>query len=199
MVTSQIRYVACNNIYLSGLRSGLEAVAKNNPAWHYQLVEYSLQDHSDIQILVMDATEYHSVSDVPPDQAKALDSRRTLVLVSAWQRMLISQLANDFRCSVLCVDERSFPMRDIIQLTMKKKRYLSPMIIRRLSPAIPVEKAGFTPAETTVLKYLSKGWSGAEISKMLFRSEKTISTHKRNIMQKLGVRDDFELSQKIHA
>lgn len=63
-------------------------------------------------------------------------------------------------------------MRDIIQLTMKKKRYLSPMIIRRLSAAIPVEKAGFTPAETTVLKYLSKGWSGAEISKCCFAVRK---------------------------
>lgn len=90
-------------------------------------------------------------------------------------------------------------MREIIQLTMKKKRYLSPMIVRRSSATAPTEVVGFTPAESTVLNYLSKGWSGAEISKVLFRSEKTISTHKRNIMGKLGVKDDFELSQKIHA
>ena len=50
-----------------------------------------------------------------------------------------------------------------------------------------------TPRETEVLRRLAKGHSNGEIARELFLSEKTISTHKANLMHKLGLHNMAEL------
>ncbi|MBF2788687.1 LuxR C-terminal-related transcriptional regulator [Enterobacter asburiae] len=45
---------------------------------------------------------------------------------------------------------------------------------------------------------LKSGKTGIELSREMFRSQKTISTHKRKIMLKLGVKNDLELRKATH-
>ncbi|MCO7511920.1 LuxR C-terminal-related transcriptional regulator [Serratia fonticola] len=50
-----------------------------------------------------------------------------------------------------------------------------------------------TSREREVLHLLFDGFSLTEVAKRLKRNIKTVSAHKRNSMQKLGVYDDAEL------
>lgn len=50
-----------------------------------------------------------------------------------------------------------------------------------------------TPAELRVFKYLGLGKSRKEIAETLRISTKTISTHRNNICQKMGFKDNNEM------
>lgn len=51
----------------------------------------------------------------------------------------------------------------------------------------------FSDRELEVLRYICKGRSNEQIADLLFISEKTIATHRRNIMKKAGVKKSTEL------
>ncbi len=51
----------------------------------------------------------------------------------------------------------------------------------------------FSDRELEVLRYICKGRSNEQIADILFISEKTIATHRRNIMKKAGVKKSTEL------
>ncbi|CAM4100417.1 response regulator transcription factor [Bordetella muralis] len=51
-----------------------------------------------------------------------------------------------------------------------------------------------TLAEIEVLRLISRGLSVTQVSARLLRSKKTVSTHKRRAMAKLGVADDLSLA-----
>lgn len=53
-----------------------------------------------------------------------------------------------------------------------------------------------TKRETEVISLIAKGYSGAEISKMLILSEHTVRTHRRNILAKTNSRNSKELVKK---
>lgn len=51
----------------------------------------------------------------------------------------------------------------------------------------------FSDRELEVLRYICKGRSNEQIADILFISEKTIATHRRNIMKKAGVKKSTDL------
>ena len=51
----------------------------------------------------------------------------------------------------------------------------------------------FSDRELEILRYICKGRSNEQIADILFISEKTIATHRRNIMKKAGVRKSTDL------
>jgi two-component system response regulator EvgA len=53
---------------------------------------------------------------------------------------------------------------------------------------------GLTERELAVLRYLAKGMSNKEIGDALWLSNKTVSTHKANILAKLGLSNVVELA-----
>lgn len=57
----------------------------------------------------------------------------------------------------------------------------------------PVSSAHLSPREREVLKRLARGETNSEIARALFLSEKTISTHKTNLMAKLGLENLADL------
>lgn len=197
MFTYQIRYFPCKGIYLSGFCQGLNELMSSNPNWQYCIQPSSVPDDPAIHLMIVDATGCESLCDLPLQALGALVRKRTLVFVNANQQALTTTLVKDFGCSVLCVDERSFRIREIIESTLKKKRYLSASVLCDPHSASPVKQITFTPAECSVLQHLRKGKTGAEIAKLLFRSEKTVSSHKRSIMRKLGTKTEIELAKVI--
>jgi two-component system response regulator EvgA len=52
-----------------------------------------------------------------------------------------------------------------------------------------------TDRELTVLQYLAQGFSNKQISEKLFLSNKTISTYKTRLLQKLGVASLVDLAE----
>ncbi|WP_320726803.1 response regulator transcription factor [Enterobacter sp. 118C5] len=199
MFTFQIRYIAHPRIYLSGIRGCLDNIVHNQSHREYCFSPYVFNKKEEIHLLVIDATCHETINDFPVAVLDLLKRRSTLMLVNALQKTLIEQLEKAHCCSVLCVDEMTFDMRDILEMTMHNKRYLSPLVMRIGQQRDPEDEIALTPSEYQVMKYFGNGLSGVEISKRLFRSEKTISSHKRRIMKKLGARSDVELCQKIDS
>ena len=50
-----------------------------------------------------------------------------------------------------------------------------------------------SPRELDVLRAMAKGYSTVEISHLLFISENTVETHRKNLMQKFGARNATDL------
>lgn len=65
-------------------------------------------------------------------------------------------------------------------------RYVEPRLAEALMFSVPARLLPkLTPRETEVMHRLSKGESNGDIARALFLSEKTVSTHKTNLMAKL--------------
>ncbi|NQW92499.1 MAG: LuxR family transcriptional regulator, partial [Polaromonas sp.] len=60
------------------------------------------------------------------------------------------------------------------------------------SPPVPARQA-LSPRECQVLQRLATGQSNSVIARALFLSEKTISSHKTNLMLKLGLKNVADL------
>ncbi len=55
-------------------------------------------------------------------------------------------------------------------------------------PAIPL-----TPREEEVVKLIAEAYTNAQIAQMLHLAEKTVESHRANVLRKLGMRDRVEL------
>ncbi|MDY1038737.1 hypothetical protein GJV04_06790 [Enterobacteriaceae bacterium RIT714] len=197
MFIFQIQNHISNNIYLAGIRCSLDKLASHNPHWRYQMASAQVCPESEVHLMTFDVTHCNTTEeflscDVP-------NTPHALVLIKAAQKELLSSLVTHFNCSILCVDEVNFQMRELIETVVKNNRYLSAIATRHKTIVFPVEQAMLTRTECTILGYLGQGRSGVDISKALFRSEKTISTHKRSIMRKLKVTNDLELRKYIQG
>lgn len=56
-----------------------------------------------------------------------------------------------------------------------------------------IRKFNFSQRETEILQYITSGKSNDQIAQLLFLSENTVATHRRNIMRKAGVNKTTEL------
>lgn len=182
------------------LLHGLMACAKKlktaNPEWEYQFV-----DEGEAHLNVLDFTTRERPDSLNEDDLKLLSyypDSSTLVLLRSEQSQLAKHLIQSYRCSLLCVDECHFRMRELVESSLKKKRYVSPVFLRHCEVEEKCAlELNFTPAEYKVLHGLCRRETGTEMSAKLFRSQRTISSHKRSIMRKLGVKDAFELHQVL--
>ncbi|HMO19212.1 MAG TPA: response regulator transcription factor [Oligoflexia bacterium] len=76
------------------------------------------------------------------------------------------------------------------------KKYISPTIAEHLvNPISGGVIANLSNREKEVFKLLAEGKKNKEIAKILFVSQRTIDTHRLNIMRKLGANTNSELTQ----
>lgn len=194
MALYNILYLSQQTIWFEAIKQGFEQLARTNPGWSYAIstTAQGVQPSPNIYLLDLTQEKEVVVTSFP------VPGPRMLVMVHASQRRLIKQLFQESRCSILCVDEHYFNFREIIESSMRNKRFLSPFV-REMTTQVPSleENIVLTDAESKVLDFIREGKSGVEISQALFRSQKTISSHKRNIMRKYGVRDDLGLKKKL--
>ena len=61
------------------------------------------------------------------------------------------------------------------------------------SPHEPTRLGGLTPREREVCRLLAYGFTNAEVAEKLFISDRTVETHRNNIMGKLGLKNRAEL------
>ena len=50
-----------------------------------------------------------------------------------------------------------------------------------------------TPREEEVVKLIAEAYTNVQIAEILFVSEKTVESHRANVLRKLGMRDRVEL------
>lgn len=196
MATYNILSLSRPTLWFTALELGFAQLAKTNPGWTYSMTCNLQESELKPNLYLLDLT----AEQVVYPESFPVSGPRMLVLVHASQRRMIKTLFDESRCSILCVDEYHFNFREIVEASVRNKRFISPFA-RELSLEIPQvdNTVPLTDAESKVLELIREGKNGVEISQLLFRSQKTISSHKRNIMRKLGVRDDLGLKQKLLA
>ena len=91
-------------------------------------------------------------------------------------------------------------IRKAIVSILNNKRYLSSRMHDTLSSEMldditPNPFETLSPRELEIMNYLLEGKQTSEIASMLFLHISTVSTHKTNLMQKLGVSNIIELSK----
>lgn len=90
-----------------------------------------------------------------------------------------------------------------INTVVANQPYLSPSIastvieefVHGTSPARSFARDILTPREREVLQLLAEGWSTKQIASHLHVSVKTVETHRRRIMEKLGLQGIAELTK----
>lgn len=62
-----------------------------------------------------------------------------------------------------------------------------------LSSTLKIEKQTFSKREMEVLKLLAKGYSTKQIAKLLYITEKTVESHRKNMSEKVNAKNTVEL------
>lgn len=195
MANYNVLSLSADSIWVQAIGLGLMHLARTNPGWSYSLTSQEEQGITP-NLSILDLTQQAEMK----AEELPFNNSHLLILVHASQRRLIRTLLDESRCSLLCVDEHFLNFREIIESSARNKRFISPFARELMMKQPEAEEVVLlTDAESKVLSYIRSGKNGVEISQALFRSQKTISSHKRNIMRKLGVRDDLGLKQKILA
>jgi DNA-binding NarL/FixJ family response regulator len=93
-------------------------------------------------------------------------------------------------------------IRKAIVCILNNERYLSSGMHDTLSSAMldeinPNPFETLSPRELEIMNHLLEGKNISEIASMLFLHISTVSTHKTNLMQKLGVSNIIELSKMV--
>jgi DNA-binding NarL/FixJ family response regulator len=93
-------------------------------------------------------------------------------------------------------------IRKAIGCTLNNKRYLSSRMHDTLTGEMldeinPNPFEALSPRELEIMNHLLEGKSISEIASILFLHISTVSTHKTNFMQKLGVSNIIELSKMV--
>ncbi|MCU6306624.1 helix-turn-helix domain-containing protein [Enterobacter quasiroggenkampii] len=188
-----------DNTYLYGITVALNNLLKINPEWSYLLINNKNTQQEEVHLTIIDFTSYEKISEITKEEEKLIQEEKgykTLVLLNSEQSALAYTLHQFYTCSLFCVDELHFHIRELIEHTLKKRRFTSAMIVKMVEKHIQSYRdIKFTAAEMLILSGLYSGKTAVKISNEIFRSQKTISSHKRRIMKKLGAED--ELSLKI--
>jgi len=91
-----------------------------------------------------------------------------------------------------CGEEEIF---DAIIATANGEKFFCGQIVENILGRMPetCEGLSLTDRELEIVKLVAEGYTTAEISKMLCRSIHTINTHRKNILNKLGLNNPSEL------
>lgn len=90
-------------------------------------------------------------------------------------------------------------LRRSSQLRLASPEVLDRLVIEsngvRLASAGHTRGISLTDREVEVLRYVARGLAKKEIAEILGLSVRTIDTHVRNLMEKLGIHDRVELAR----
>ena len=125
---------------------------------------------------------------------------RIIVLTAAIEATHIRQLLSLGVKGYLTKDCSIEQMEVAIAEVMAGRAYLSPDATRQLSCHASGRAAscftGLTRRELEIVMWTLKGMRNKEIGSRLFISEKTVSTHRRRVFEKLGIGSNAELARK---
>ena len=84
-------------------------------------------------------------------------------------------------------------MINCLQMVQGNQKYSSPDIINlhdtenQFSTISSIDKYNISERELEIIKLIAEGYINKEIADRLFISNHTVNTHRKNIMQKLGI------------
>ncbi|MBE2208325.1 MAG: response regulator transcription factor [Saprospiraceae bacterium] len=133
-------------------------------------------------------------------EAKARFPRiKVLILTSYHSPELAGQALDAGADGYLLKDHGKDELMDALQLVVAGVPYLSEKIRRNMAPGPAFfqdafqQKQGLTDRETEILRLIAQSFSNREIATMLYLSEFTVQTHRRNLKRKLQAENTADL------
>jgi DNA-binding NarL/FixJ family response regulator len=151
--------------------------------------------------------------DVAMPDLNGIDATRRITEAEPNARVLALSMHSDGRYvrGMLQAGARGYILKDCaaeeltraIRTVMANQVYVSPGVtgtivndyVRQLSTSDADEPATLSRREREVLQLLAEGGSTAQIAERLHLSVKTVETHRKRIMDKLGLRSIAELTK----
>ncbi len=129
---------------------------------------------------------------------------RIIVLSSHSEKRFVSHMFKAGAKAYLSKENAFTELSSAIKAVMKGTSYLSPNIATALvedyvevvrTATEKLEASNLSPRELEVLQLLAEGRTTREVADTLFVSIKTVEAHRRNIMEKLGLKGIAELTR----
>lgn len=118
---------------------------------------------------------------------------KIVVLSDQISEVLIQRAVRNGIDGYLKKDRPALDVLEAIRAVVAGNKYFSPEISSLFFQSISSQQHELSDRELEVLRYICRGRSNEQIADLLSLSEKTVATHKKNIMRKAKVRKTPEL------
>jgi len=205
-MTIRILLADDHKIVRDGLRSLLEkqqgmkvvAEAENGR----KALELASRTQPDVVIMDVSMPDLNGI-EATRHMLVALPGVRVIALSMHSDRRLVAGMLQAGASGFLLKDCAFDELARAIHAVMSNQPYLSPRIagtviqdyVRRMTTSESPTADVLTAREREVLQLLAEGWSTKQIASRLHVSVKTVETHRRQIMEKLGRRSIAELTK----
>lgn len=189
------------------IRKGLRTLISENPHFKYitevadaKSLDLALKKHSP-NVLIVDhccddcfslnvirkiKIDYPTVNILVISHEKTADEIKKIISIGIKNYLLKDCDENEITDAITCCAKgEKYFCRQIIDVLLEKE----------ISAKEHCETGGITERELEIIKLLVSGKRPKEIADYLHISHFTVSTHKKNIYKKLGIRNNFELAQ----
>jgi DNA-binding NarL/FixJ family response regulator len=196
-----------HKIVRDGLRSllekqqGMEVVGEaENGRRALELAQQKKPDVVIMDVSMPDLNGIEATRQMLADQPRV----RVIALSMHSDRRLVAGMLQAGASGFLLKDCAFDELARAINTVMSNQPYLSPRIagtviqdyVRRITPSeSPTSDALLTTREREVLQLLAEGWSTKKIGSHLHVSVKTVETHRRQMMDKLGLHTIAEITK----
>ena len=199
----KINIVVAGNNFL--LKKGLESLmtgSKDFKLVHVAQNEVELYEYLALGKANVAIVDFSTIQFKPEiiQQAKAVDpSIQILALNTPQPKQVISRILEQGVTSYLMLHCDKDEITEAIYKTAKGERFLCGQIVEALISIRKSEYPATCPLytycggmniserEIEIIRYIAEGYSNQEIADKLFLSVHTVTTHRKNIMGKLGV------------
>ncbi len=174
-------------------RPGMQITAQANDA--IELFDAIRNSKPDVLIMDYDQPGAFSIDDIAALKRRYRDLKILVISNNRYKHDIVTAMELGVTSYLLkeCGEDEIF---DAIYATAKGEKFFCAQIVEDIlggkSPA-NCEGLTLTERELEIVKLVAAGHTTAEISAMLHRSVHTINTHRKNILNKLGLNTPSEL------
>jgi len=150
------------------------------------ITDYQLPDISGVELVKI-------ASSVLPDM-------KIIVLSMHDDPAVVKELLKEGVAGYMLKNDSQSSLLEALDKVTDGKRFLSDdisdLLINQLNE--PEEKSVLSPRETEIIKLIAKDYSTKQIAEILFISEKTVETHRKNILRKTNCSTVVGLVNYVH-
>jgi DNA-binding NarL/FixJ family response regulator len=192
------------------MRDGLRAILEKQPGMNvvgeasngHEAVELARRLSPQVVVMDISMPDLNGVDATRQIVGHMRDVKVIALSMNSDRRYVLAMLAAG-ACGYLLKDAASEELTRAIRAVVAGQKYVSPFVaeaviasaVRESGPSLPLEGKALSSREREVLQLLAEGRTSKEIASTLGVAVSTIETHRRQIMDKLGLRSIAELTK----